>query len=62
MASNPGSKEAVDQGCTCPVMDNHHGAGIPFREKDGTTSVQFWINGECQLHGRKSESPLNSNT
>lgn len=24
---NPGSDEALDQGCTCPVLDNNHGRG-----------------------------------
>ena len=23
---NPGSREAIEQGCTCPVMDDAHGA------------------------------------
>lgn len=22
---NPGSDEAIDLGCTCPLMDNHYG-------------------------------------
>lgn len=25
--SNPGSDEALDAGCTCPVVDNNHGRG-----------------------------------
>ena len=24
---SPGSDEAIEQGCTCPVMDNGHGRG-----------------------------------
>lgn len=24
---NPGSTEALDLGCTCPVLDNHQGHG-----------------------------------
>lgn len=40
---NPGSDEAVSQGCLCPVMDNRRGAGTP----DG----HFWVNGSCPLHG-----------
>lgn len=43
---NPGSKEAVDKGCTCPVMDNHHGAGFPY-----DNSTCFYINEHCPLHG-----------
>ena len=38
----PGSPEAVAQGCTCPVMDNGHGAG-----RGGL----FWTSGDCPLHG-----------
>lgn len=39
----PGSKEAQEQGCLCPVMDNRRGAGTP----DG----HFWVNGDCPIHG-----------
>ena len=42
---NPGSDEALDQGCRCPVIDNGHG-----NEKLGKTRG-FWINAECPLHG-----------
>jgi hypothetical protein len=46
---NPGSVEAIDQGCTCPVMDNNGGKGIgPM--KDGT--IMFWRSGGCPLHGQ----------
>lgn len=44
---NPGSKEAQDQGCTCPILDNHYGQGVP----DGNGKVNFWMNGDCPLHG-----------
>jgi len=44
---NPGSDEAVAAGCTCAVMDNRHGQGIP--SKDGPL---FWISGDCPLHAR----------
>lgn len=46
MKPNPGSKEAVDAGCRCAVIDNHYGKGEP--SKDGP---QFWINGDCPMHG-----------
>lgn len=39
----PGSYEATEMGCTCPVIDNHHGAGRP----DGT----FIRVDDCPLHG-----------
>lgn len=49
----PGSQEAVDLGCTCPVIDNHHGAGMPMLDKSGGRSVAFWISADCPLHGIK---------
>ena len=46
----PGSSEAINQGCTCPVMDNNNGKGIgPM--KDGT--MMFWRSGGCTLHGTR---------
>ena len=42
---NPGSDEAVKQGCTCPVLDNAHGKGIGNGE--------FWIKDDCPLHASK---------
>jgi len=43
---NPGSPQAVDQGCTCPVIDNHHGAGFPFKGE-----IAFWKDARCTMHG-----------
>jgi hypothetical protein len=45
---NPGSEEALALGCCCPVLDNHHGAGIPW---GGRGELCFWVNGACPLHG-----------
>lgn len=42
----PGSDKAIEAGCTCPVLDNHHGIGA----YDGKER-QFWINGDCPIHG-----------
>ena len=42
---NPGSEEAIKQGCTCPVLDNNYGEGFPY---DGETC--FYISGDCPLH------------
>lgn len=50
---NPGSSEAVEQGCSCPVMDNHHGKGIPVPD-NGEIKRAFWINAECSMHGDQS--------
>lgn len=46
MKPNPGSKEAIDAGCICPVIDNHHGKGVP--KWGGGTA--FWYTEGCPLH------------
>lgn len=54
---NPGSDEALDLGCRCPVLDNANGRGA--WGSSGEDAV-FWINGDCPLHGkerRKSDDP-----
>jgi hypothetical protein len=48
MTPNPGSDEAIEQGCTCPIIDNNHGAGIGKDEKGETL---FWYSLDCPLHG-----------
>lgn len=42
---NPGSDEALQAGCRCPVMDNGHGAGYM-----GQAGI-FVMNLDCPLHG-----------
>jgi hypothetical protein len=46
---NPGSKKAIEQGCSCAVMDNHYGKGFPY---GGETC--FYINGNCPVHVQKN--------
>lgn len=41
---NPGSREAIAQGCTCPVLDNAHGGG--YR---GNPTI-FVFSGGCPVH------------
>jgi hypothetical protein len=53
MKPNPGSNEAIDAGCTCPVLDNGHGKGSGFRTIEGEPA--FWIAIGCPLHGAKKE-------
>jgi hypothetical protein len=48
MIPNPGSKAAQDSGCTCPVIDNHYGEGVPSKE-----GPEFWITQNCPLHDTK---------
>ncbi len=43
----PGSKEAVDLGCVCPVMDNHYGKGFPY---GGQKEPCFYVSENCKLH------------
>lgn len=40
----PGSDAARDLGCTCPVIDNHHGAGPKGANGD------WWYNRACLVH------------
>jgi hypothetical protein len=47
---NPGSPEAREAGCRCPILDNNHGRGA-YRDPDGTP--QFWIVEHCPMHGAK---------
>jgi hypothetical protein len=46
---NPGSDEALEQGCKCAVLDNCHGRGFPFGPKGETC---FWESEDCPLHGK----------
>jgi hypothetical protein len=49
---NPGSFNAVAAGCTCPILDNAKGAGVP-----GLLGF-FLVNDDCQIHGIKQEEKL----
>ena len=40
---NPGSREALDAGCTCPVVDNNFGWGYWSK---GTYAISM----DCPLH------------
>ena len=40
----PGTRLAVEAGCTCPILDNNHGQMAPF-PPDG-----WWITEACPLH------------
>jgi hypothetical protein len=41
----PGSEAAIQNGCTCPVIDNGHGRGYM-----GISDV-YVHSGDCPLHG-----------
>lgn len=48
---NPGSIEALHRGCTCPVIDNHHGEGVP-----SSRGRSFWIADGCLIHNARFRS------
>ena len=50
MTPNPGSKEAIEAGCTCPVLDNCHGEGLPYPE-----GVCYWYTEGCPVHEIEEE-------
>lgn len=58
---NPGTQEAIEKGCTCPVVDNHYGKGAPCAEGDGP---HFWYTQGCpllekqQTHGRTPDDDV----
>lgn len=49
-APNPGSPTALVAGCTCPVGDNHHGAGVVYYG-----AVMFWYTADCPVHCPRAE-------
>lgn len=52
---NPGSPGAIEQGCECAVIDNHHGHGFPTSEGPG-----FYITVGCPLHSPIGSEQLTS--
>lgn len=53
---NPGSPAAIEQGCTCPRMDNGHGRGyMGGAILDDEGSPLFVMDGDCPLHGPKAD-------
>lgn len=47
---NPGSSQALDMGCTCPVLDNYHGRGFFYPGAEGPA---FYIRADCPIHGER---------
>jgi hypothetical protein len=52
---NAGSDEAVDLGCTCPIMDNEYGKGYMGMED------VFVFNTQCPLHGEALKEVFEDN-
>lgn len=61
-AVNPGSKEALAIGCTCPVVDNGHGKGIYGGLLFDDGKPKFWIAGNCPIHNSTSADNSDSFT
>jgi hypothetical protein len=49
---NPGSDEALEQGCKCPRLDNNRGKGIHYSTGSGGEGFLWWQSEDCPLHGK----------
>lgn len=45
----PGSNDALEQGCTCPILGNMHGKGV--KDKEG--NIGYIVDIHCPLHGNE---------
>lgn len=45
----PGSDEAIEQGCTCPVLANNYGKGVFLPEEP--SEPYYWKSSDCPIHG-----------
>lgn len=53
---NPGSDEARDGGCLCPVMDNGRGRGyLGGVINPETGEPMFVVRADCPMHGLEAE-------
>lgn len=52
---NPGSREAIEAGCRCPVWDNGHGRGYLGGMTDDDGNLIFVKVQSCPLHGWKEK-------
>ena len=52
---NAGSDQAIDLGCTCPIMDNEYGKGYMGMED------VFVFNTQCPLHGEAIKEVFEEN-
>lgn len=53
--ANPGSREAIDAGCTCPVLDNAHGRGWLGGVKDSEGRTIYVYTAGCPVHDQPTE-------
>jgi hypothetical protein len=54
-ALDPGSPEALANGCTCDPVENHHGKGEMLPEGRGPV---FCPDNDCPLHGLETIAKL----
>ena len=48
----PGSDEAIDLGCNCPVFDNAYGLGYLGGVKDPDGGTVYVVRGDCPVHAK----------
>lgn len=56
----PGDPQAVEDGCTCPVMDNANGNGCGYVDAEGWPLYVFDL--ECPLHGGDKAEEMDPET
>ena len=49
---NPGTQEALNMGCTCPVIDNHYGKGY-FGDGESYIYIE-----DCPIHNEEFKKYL----
>lgn len=47
----PGSKEAVEHGCVCPVFSNNYGRGLHTEAHSWGLRITYMTESDCPLHG-----------
>lgn len=50
---NPGSTEAIERGCRCPIMDNCYGKGCNIGGE-----LVFWYTSGCPVHSKLWNTPI----
>lgn len=51
----PGSADAIAMGDVCPVIDNHHGEGVPSWPFPWQEGRAWWISEDCPVHRAKEQ-------
>lgn len=48
---NPGSPDALAQGCICPALKNNWGRTPPFPSSEKRPAGAWYIRVDCPVHG-----------